>query len=110
MVGTKYDAQFGPVIVFALGGVLVEVLNDAAFRVAPVSVDEAKELMSEIKGYPILTGVRGEKSVNIKALAELISNFSRMIMKLDDASEIDLNPVMVNEKGALVVDVRIMLK
>jgi acyl-CoA synthetase (NDP forming) len=109
MIGMKYDAQFGPVVLFALGGVLVEVLNDVAFRVAPISVNEAKEMMAELKGYSVLTGVRGKKGVNIKVLSEMIASFSRMVMKLDKVSEIDLNPVIVNSKEALVVDARIMV-
>ena len=109
IVGMKRDVQFGPVILFGLGGIYVEVLNDVALRIAPVGVDEAKKMMSETKGYNLLKGVRGEKKANLDLLADMISKFSAMVMKMDTALEIDLNPVMVNETSAKVVDVRVLM-
>jgi len=98
---------------FGLGGIFVEVLKDVTFRVAPVSQNQAKNMLGEIRGAPILRGVRGEAPRDQKALAETISRYSKMILDLrDEISESDANPVLVYEegKGIKVVDARIILK
>ncbi len=108
IIGMKRDAQFGPVILFGMGGVLVEVFKDVSMRIAPLSKKDIKEMMEEIKGIKILRGFRGEKPVNIDALADMLSRISGMSVKEKDIAEIDFNPVIVNERHARVVDVRML--
>ena len=100
-------------MMFGLGGIFVEVLKDVTFRVAPVATEQAKRMLGEIRGAPILRGVRGEAPRDQQALAETICSYSTMIVDLaDEISESDANPVLVYEegKGARVVDARIILK
>ncbi len=110
IIGMKRDPFFGPVIVFGLGGIFVEILKDVSMRIAPLTKKDASEMLTEIKGIEILKGARGEKSVNFKALQKIILSLSRLSLRHKEIKEIDLNPVMVNEKEARVVDARIILK
>ncbi len=113
ILGSVNDATFGPTMMFGLGGIFVEVLKDVTFRVAPVSVNQAMRMFGEIRGAPILAGVRGEAPRDKKALAATICSYSNMIIDLaDEISESDANPVLVYEegKGAIVVDARVILK
>lgn len=113
ILGSINDPTFGPTMMFGLGGIFVEVLKDVTFRVAPVSVSQAKRMFSEIRGAPILAGVRGEAPRDIAALADTICRYSTMILDLaEEISESDANPVLVYEegKGAKVVDARVILK
>jgi acetyl-CoA synthetase (ADP-forming) len=107
IIGMKKDSQFGHVVMFGLGGIFVEVVKDVSFRVCPIDFEEANKMIKDVKAYNILSGVRGEKSVNIKALAEIIVKVSKLSLN-EDITEIDLNPVMVNHDRATIVDVRIM--
>ncbi|HVN55338.1 MAG TPA: acetate--CoA ligase family protein [Anaerolineaceae bacterium] len=113
ILGSVNDSTFGPTIMFGLGGIFVEVLKDVTFRVSPVSSGQAERMLGEIRGAPILAGVRGESPRDTKALADLICSYSNMILDLqDEISESDANPVLVYEvgKGVKVVDARIILK
>ena len=110
IVGAKRDPQFGPIVLFGMGGVFVEVFKDVAIRVAPVDHATAVEMIREIKGYTMLKEFRGKKCADIDALAEVIVNVSRLIMSRDDILELDANPVMAYEKGAVAVDARVLLK
>lgn len=113
ILGSVNDASFGPTVMFGLGGIFVEVLKDVTFRVAPVSLGQAKRMITEIKGAPILAGARGEAPRDRSALADTICKYSAMILDLiDEVSESDANPVLVYEegKGIKVVDARIILK
>jgi acyl-CoA synthetase (NDP forming) len=110
IVGAKRDVVFGPVIMFGLGGIFVEVFKDVSFRLAPISKKEAKEMIREIKGYQILKGYRGHKTVNIDNLVEILIRVSRLMTNEKNIQEVDLNPVIVTEKGARVVDVKIIVK
>jgi acetyl coenzyme A synthetase (ADP forming)-like protein len=113
ILGSVNDPTFGPTMMFGLGGIFVEVLKDVTFRVAPVAETQALRMLGEIRGAPILAGVRGEKPRDRKAMAETICSYSSMIMDLaDEVSESDANPVLVYEegKGVKVVDARIILK
>ncbi|MDY6985112.1 MAG: acetate--CoA ligase family protein [Candidatus Thermoplasmatota archaeon] len=110
IVGSLYDPQFGPCIMFGLGGIFVEVLKDVVFRLAPISKEEAKEMMKEIKVYPILKGVRGESSVDFDALADAVSRISQLVNDFPEIKEIDANPIFAYEKGYMVADARIILK
>lgn len=106
LIGMKRDATFGPVIVFGLGGVLVEVLNDVSRRIAPVDLKEAKTMISEIKSSKILEGYRGEAGADIEGLANIVVSLSELSLN-EDISEIDFNPVMSNKKS-YVVDARML--
>jgi acetate---CoA ligase (ADP-forming) len=111
--GSVNDPTFGPTVMFGLGGVFVEVLKDVTFRVAPISIDCAMGMQQEIKGYPMLKGVRGEKRRDQEALALVISRLSQLVADLDDEiAETDANPILLYEegKGCRVVDARVILK
>ena len=104
VLGMKRDGQFGPVLMFGLGGIFVEILKDISFRVCPVSAKEALKMIKEIKGYSILRGARTGKKVNINALVNMIVGLSKLSLKEKNIKEIDLNPVIANEKGAWAAD------
>ncbi|MBE0430653.1 MAG: acetate--CoA ligase family protein [Dehalococcoidia bacterium] len=110
IVGMSKDPQFGPVIMFGLGGILVEVLKDVSFRIVPVSERDAGEMIREIKGYPILEGYRGQKPASIPALEKLIVKVSEFVEKNNQIGELDLNPVFAYPDTAVVVDARIILE
>ena len=113
IMGSVNDATFGPTVMFGLGGIFVKVLKDVTFRVAPISENQAGQMLNEIKGAPLLAGVRGETPRDKKALASTLALYSTMIEDLkEEISESDANPVMVYEegKGLKVVDARIILK
>jgi acyl-CoA synthetase (NDP forming) len=109
IIGMIRDSQFGPVIMFGLGGIFVEVLKDVSFRVAPVADEDIDEMIQEIKGYRILTGIRGETPKDIEAIKNILARISEIAMNNPEIAEIDLNPVIVHEKGASIVDSRIIL-
>ncbi len=109
IIGAKKDPVFGGVVMFGIGGIFVEVFKDVSFRIAPISKKEAKKMIKEIKGYPILKGYRGQKPVNIDKLTEILVSVSKLIQKEKNIQEIDLNPVIVDQKRALVVDAKIIL-
>jgi acyl-CoA synthetase (NDP forming) len=104
IVGASQDPQFGPVVLFGLGGVFTEVIEDVSLRVAPLTRRDAHEMIREIKGFPVLDGARGRPKADLEALEELILNVSRMAMDLRDrVQELDLNPVRVRPEGMGVV-------
>ena len=113
ILGSVNDPTFGPTMMFGLGGIFVEVLKDVTFRVAPVPTGQALRMLSEIRGAPVLRGVRGESPRDKQALSETICAYSTLIVDLaDEISESDANPVLVYEegKGVKVADARIILK
>ncbi len=110
IIGMKRDAIFGPIISFGLGGIYVETMKDVALRVAPVSDADARAMMDEIKGAPLLRGTRGQKSVDAHALAKLIIALSHLALEHPEVQGIDLNPVMASDKGAVVVDARVVVE
>ncbi|MDH4099875.1 MAG: acetate--CoA ligase family protein, partial [Nitrospirota bacterium] len=110
IVGCFRDPQFGPVVMFGTGGVMVELMKDVSFRIAPVSRDEALEMIREVKGYPLLAGFRGRKAVDLEPLAAAVVKLSETMMTLDDMAEMEINPLFVYEKGVTAVDVRVILK
>lgn len=109
IVGLKKDPQFGYALMFGLGGIFVEVYRDVSFRVVPVERKDALMMISEIKGYPILKGIRGRKPADIDAIAEVLMAVSRMAEK-ENIVELDINPLIVGEKGAVAVDARAMVE
>ena len=109
IIGTKNDDQFGPIVMFGLGGILVEVVKDVSFRVLPVSRDWATSMIHEIKSAAILDGVRGRPPCDKKAIVKLIQKVSEIIEAYPIIHEMDLNPVIVHEDGLTIVDARIIL-
>jgi acetyl-CoA synthetase (ADP-forming) len=110
IVGVSKDPQFGPVIMFGLGGIFVEVLKDVSFRVIPVEQRDAREMIKEVKGYPLLQGYRGKESANISALVEIILKISKLIEENPQIKELELNPIFVYREKAVGVDARIILE
>jgi len=110
IVGSIKDAQFGSTLMFGLGGTFVEVMKDVSFRIAPINEADAQEMISEIKAYPILQGYRGQQPRDIDAIIKILVNTSKLVMDNQQIKELDLNPVMVYEKGAKTVDARIILE
>ena len=110
IIGMSTDPQFGPVIMFGLGGILVEVLKDVSFRIVPVTARDAREMIKEIKGYPILEGYRGQKPASVPALEKLIVQVSQFVEKNPHIKELDLNPIFAYPDKAVAVDARIILK
>ncbi|MFQ6077174.1 MAG: acetate--CoA ligase family protein [Candidatus Bathyarchaeia archaeon] len=109
IVGATRDAQFGPVVMFGLGGVFVEVLRDVSFRLAPLTREEALELMRETRGFRLLEGFRGSKPADLEALADVVTKVGRIITELPEITEIDINPLFVYNKGVVAVDARVIL-
>ena len=110
IVGMSKDPQFGPVLMFGLGGVLVEVLKDVSFRIVPVTKRDASEMIREIKGYPLLQGYRGQEAVDIASLEDLIVKVSQFIEQNPQIKELDLNPIFAYRDKAMAVDARIVLE
>ncbi|MEV6721680.1 acetate--CoA ligase family protein [Streptomyces xanthochromogenes] len=109
IVGAVTDPTFGKVVAFGLGGVLVEVLKDITFRLAPVTADEALSMLDSIRAADILRGVRGAPAVDRWALAEQIRRVSRLVTDFPEIAEVDLNPVIATPEAALAADIRILL-
>ncbi|HNR65501.1 MAG TPA: acetate--CoA ligase family protein [Atribacterota bacterium] len=109
IIGMMMDPHFGPVVMFGLGGIFVEVLKDVSFRILPITDRDAMEMISEIKGYPILQGVRGENPRDVAAIREVLIKLSALVMENPEIQEIDLNPILVYEKGIQIVDARMIL-
>lgn len=110
IIGMSKDAQFGPVLMFGLGGILVEVLKDVSFRIVPLTKRDAREMIKEIKGYPLLEGYRGQEAADVPFLEELIVKISDFIDKNPQIKELDLNPIFAYKDGAVAVDARIILE
>ncbi len=112
IVGATRDPIFGPVIMFGLGGIFVEVLKDVSFRVAPLMPEDADEMVREIKSYRILEGYRGMPPRDIEAIKDIILKVSKLMLELEKIQDIDLNPIMLYAKGegAKVVDARVILR
>ncbi len=111
IIGSTRDPIFGPVMVFGLGGVFVEVLRDVSFRIAPVEYEEALEMIKEVRSSKILAGFRGSPARDVKALADIIVKLSKIMVEIPEIKEVDLNPVIVYEegKGAKIADARFII-
>jgi 4-hydroxybutyrate---CoA ligase (ADP-forming) len=112
ILGSKQDPLFGPVIMFGLGGIYVELLKDVVFRIAPIDEQEAIRMVQSIKTIKILKGVRGEKPSDLKAIVDSLQRLSQLVTDFPEIEEFDMNPLLVLEegKGARAVDVRIGLR
>ena len=109
LVGLKKTREFGHVLAFGLGGIFTEVIGDVSFRICPVKEKDVDEMMQEIKGKDILYGARGKKR-NIKAVRNILLKLSKLSEKYPKIKELDINPVIVNEKEAKIVDARIVFE
>jgi acetyltransferase len=112
ILGMKLDASFGPLVMFGLGGIYVEVLKDVSFRIAPISDLDAHEMVKSTKSYPLLAGFRGEEPVDIESIEEYIQRLSRLVEDFPEIEELDINPLIVFEKGRCcnVVDARMKVR
>jgi acetate---CoA ligase (ADP-forming) subunit beta len=109
IVGVSRDPQFGPALMFGLGGVMVEVLGDVSFRIVPLSLRDAREMLHEIRGFRVLEGYRGHPPADLRALESLLLQVSRFIEENPSIQELDLNPVFAYAEGAVAVDARIVV-
>jgi acyl-CoA synthetase (NDP forming) len=109
IVGVNADPQFGPVLMFGLGGVLVELLEDVAFRIVPIEPRDARQMVREIKGFKLLEGYRGQPAADVGALESLLLKVSQFVDAHLEVAELDLNPVFAYADGAVAVDARIVL-
>ena len=110
IIGIFKDPQFGPVIMFGLGGIFVEVLKDVAFRLIPIEKRDAGQMVKEIKGYALLNGYRGQEPAHIPSLVDILLKLSAFVDKTPEIKEIDINPVFAYKDSALAVDARIILE
>ena len=112
IIGMNRDPQFGPLVMFGLGGIYVEVLRDVSFRVAPMSAQQAREMIESIRSYKLLTGVRGQAPSDLDAVVDTILRISQLVTDFPEIAELDINPLLVREegKGAVAVDMRLILE
>ena len=110
IVGATKDPQFGPALMFGLGGIFVEILEDVTFRIAPLTEQDAREMITEIKAYPVLKGYRDRPPADIDAIVDILLKTSKLVMDHLEIKELDLNPIMAYKKGAKIVDARIILE
>ena len=110
IIGMSKDPQFGPVLMFGLGGILVEILKDVSFRIVPLARRDATEMIKEIKGYPLLQGYRGQEPADIPFLEDLLLKVSSFVEQTPAIKEIDLNPIFAYKDGGVIVDARIALE
>ncbi|MCS7275730.1 MAG: acetate--CoA ligase family protein [Dehalococcoidia bacterium] len=109
IMGMSKDPQFGPVLMFGLGGILVEILKDVSFRIVPIEARDAREMIREIRAFPILQGYRGQPPSDLEALEGMLLRLSKLAEAFPEVEELDLNPVFAYSQGAVAVDARIVL-
>ena len=111
IIGMNRDPQFGPLVMFGLGGIYVEALKDVSFRIAPFSREEAMEMMREMRSFNLLLGVRGEARSDLRAIADTLLKISQLVIDFPDIVELDINPLIVFEegRGAIGIDMRLVL-
>ncbi len=109
IIGMVRNSQFGAILMFGLGGIFVEVLRDVAFRIAPLTDVDLEEMIHEIKGYPLLAGMRGRRSLDVGALKDILQRVAKLAIDHPEIAEVDINPVIVHEKGASIVDARVII-
>jgi len=108
IVGVSHDPQFGPVVACGAGGVMVELMKDVSVRLTPLACEDAEEMLRELKTFPLLEGYRGSRKRDISALEEIILRVGVLAEDVPEIAELDLNPVVVHERGASIVDARIL--
>ncbi len=109
IMGMTMDPQFGPVLMFGLGGVFVEVLKDVAFRIVPLEPRDARQMIRDIQGFPVLEGFRGQEPADLAVLEDMLMRLSAFVEEHPEIQELDLNPIFAYGDGALAVDARIVL-
>jgi acetyl coenzyme A synthetase (ADP forming)-like protein len=109
IIGMSRDPQFGPLLAFGLGGIYVEVLKDVTFRIAPITARDADEMMNEIRGAPLLRGVRGEAPSDLSAVRDALLRVSQLVSEFPEIVELDVNPLVVRASGAVAIDVRVVI-
>jgi len=110
IIGGLRDPQFGPAVMFGTGGFAVELVADVSFRLAPLNIEEVIDMMREVKSYPLLTGFRGSKPVDLEKLASTVMKLSDILLEIEEIKEIEINPLLVHEEGAVAVDARVVLQ
>jgi acetyl-CoA synthetase (ADP-forming) len=112
IIGSMRDTNFGPVLMFGLGGIFVEIFKDVSYRVCPIKKEEANKMIRSIKAFPLLDGYRGQPKADISALIDTITKCCKLLEDNPEINELDLNPVIMFEegKGLMVVDARIILE
>ncbi len=110
ILGGLRDPQFGPAVMFGTGGFAVELVRDVSFRLAPLNKEEVFDMMREVKSYPLLTGFRGSKPVDLEQLASIVMKLSDILLEIEAIKEIEINPLVVSEEGAVAVDARVVLQ
>ena len=110
IIGMSKDPQFGPVLMFGLGGILVEILKDISFRIVPLTGRDANEMIREIKGYPVLEGYRGQEPANIAVLEQMLLKVSEFVESKPEIKELDINPIFAYRDSALAIDARVILE
>jgi acyl-CoA synthetase (NDP forming) len=110
IIGAKRDPQFGPVIMFGLGGIFVESMKDVSFRLIPITRKEAREMIDEIKGREVLEGVRGQKPVDFRLLENMLLKVSDIMTRLEKIKEFDMNPLLIDDKKVVAIDTKIVVE
>jgi acyl-CoA synthetase (NDP forming) len=110
IIGMTRDPQFGPAIMFGLGGVWVEIFNDVSLRIAPLAREDASEMVRELKSYKLLDGYRGRPKIDTQTLENWLLKVSELVMKNPRIKELDINPIFAYPEGAVAVDARILLE
>jgi acetyltransferase len=109
IVGMTRDPSFGPLVMFGLGGILVEVLRDVVFRIAPFGREDARDMIRGIQGIKLLEGVRGAPPVQFGALEETLLRVSQLVVDFPEITELDVNPLLAFDTGVVAVDARVLL-
>jgi acyl-CoA synthetase (NDP forming) len=109
IIGMSRDPQFGPVLMFGLGGILVEILRDVSFRIVPLTQKDAREIIREIKGYPLLAGYRGKPAADVSKIEDMLLKISAFMENAHEIQELDLNPVFAYGDDVIAVDARVIL-
>ena len=110
IIGSVKDPQFGPTLMFGIGGIFVELLKDVTFRVAPINAQDAAEMIVGVKAYPLLNGYRNNPPVDVEAIVDDLLKVSKLVIEYAEIKELDLNPVMAYAHGTKTVDARIILE
>lgn len=110
IIGMTTDPQFGPALMFGIGGILVELMKDVSFRIVPITNFDAEEMIHEIKGFPLLDGFRGKNKVDTQKLVDVLMAISKFVLDYPEVDQMDLNPVFAYEDNVVAVDARIILK
>lgn len=110
IIGMSKDPQFGPVLMFGLGGIFVEIMKDVSFRIVPLTKRDAQEMIHDIKGFPVLQGYRGQEPASLAHLEDMLLKISEFAEKNPEVKELDLNPILAYKDGAVAVDARVILE